>query len=157
LLRDAVLRMKQIRNEHLMLAMGDLLAENVSTTDFGAIPDLLVPIPTHWTRRLVRGCNVPDVLAESMARRLRIPMAQDLLWCRRKTRKQGTLLPNERRTNVRGAFAVSVGYVLDGAHLLVVDDVMTTGATANEAAKVLRRAGASKASIAVVARGVGFD
>ncbi|MFV1966836.1 MAG: phosphoribosyltransferase family protein [Pirellulaceae bacterium] len=156
-LREAVLRIKRLGNEPLTLALGSLLAETLSKAEFGASPDLLVPVPAHWSRRLQRGCNAPDLLAEAAAGHLHIPVAPDLVVCRRKTRKQGILLPSERLRNVRGAFAVSAGYVLDGAHVLVVDDVMTTGATANEIAKILLRAGASEVSFAVVARGIGFD
>ena len=86
-----------------------------------------------------------------------LPVAGDLLRCRRKTSKQGTLSPGERAANVRGAFTVSRGYDISDATVLVVDDVMTTGATANEVARVLLRAGAKSVSIVVVARGIGFS
>ena len=101
--------------------------------------------------------NCAEILLESVAARLGSRSCPKLLRCRRKTNKQGTLLPNERRANVRGAYDVSAGYVITGAKVLLVDDVMTTGATANEIAKILRRAGASGVDVAVVARGIGFD
>jgi predicted amidophosphoribosyltransferase len=110
----------------------------------------------HWSRRLLRGVNNPEILVDGLRRPLGIPVAKHLLSNRRKTRKQGMLPPRERRGNVHGAYAVSAGYDIKGAHVLVVDDVMTTGATGNEVARVLRQAGAARVSMAVVARGLGF-
>lgn len=119
------------------------------------LPDLIAPAPMHWIRRLERGTNPPEVLTETMAQALSVPALIDLLRCRRTTRKQGTLLPDQRRRNVRHAFSVSAGYDITGAHVLLVDDVMTTGATADELSRVLRQAGAGRVSVAVVARGTG--
>ena len=65
------------------------------------------------------------------------------------------LLPDQRRRNVRQAFLVSAGYDIKDTCLLVIDDVMTTGATGNEVSKMLRHAGAKRVSVAVVARGTG--
>jgi len=106
---------------------------------------------------MVRGVNGPDLLVEAMGRRLTIATATDLLFCRRRTQKQGTLLPSERFGNVRNAFGASSGYDIKGAYVLLVDDIMTTGATASEAAKTIRNAGAEEVDVAVVARGVGVD
>jgi predicted amidophosphoribosyltransferase len=156
-LRDAVIRMKQLCHEPLTLAMGHLLAERQREWVSQHRPDLLLPMPTHWFKRLVRGVNGPDLLAESLGERLEIPAFMDLLLCRRRTRKQGTLLPSERLVNVRDAFRVSADYDVTGATVLLVDDIMTTGASASEAARTLRRAGAGCVLVVLVARGVGAD
>ncbi|HUG68150.1 MAG TPA: phosphoribosyltransferase family protein [Pirellulaceae bacterium] len=155
-LREAVLQMKQATGESLTLAMGHLLGEQVARNIINP-PDHLVAVPTHWTRRLRRNVNCSEILLESIAARIGIRGCPKLLRCRRKTSKQGTLLPHERLANVRGAYRVSAGYVINGANVLLIDDVMTTGATANEIAKILRRAGAASVEVAVVARGIGFD
>jgi ComF family protein len=155
--RDLVLRMKKSRNESLSLAAGSLLSQRVEQTLQPALPDLVAPVPMHWMRRLTRGVNAAELVAESVAKRLHRPLYIDLLRCRRKTRKQGTLTPHERRKNVRGAYSIFRTSPLRDAHVLLIDDVMTTGATANELAKVMLRGGAREVSIAVVARGVGFD
>jgi predicted amidophosphoribosyltransferase len=108
-----------------------------------------------WPQRLWRGANSSETLAIAVARELKLPVASDLLVCRRFLRKQSTLRPDERRRNVRHAFRVSWRYDIKGARLLVVDDVMTTGATAQETARVLRDAGAASVVVAAVARGMG--
>lgn len=156
-LRHAVLRMKLAAYEPLSLSIGAALADHLRTRLGSHAPDLVTPVPMHWWRRWLRGTNGPDLLAETVADRLRIPAAAGLLRCRRRTQKQGTLLPDERFRNVAGAFRVSPNYDIRGAKVLLIDDIMTTGATANAAAKVLRRAGAAAVFVAVVARGVGLD
>jgi ComF family protein len=147
--------MKQRVHEALTLSMGYLLADRVREGLADSPPDLLVPVPTHWLKRLWRGFNGPDLLVEAIGRRLGVPSADDVIRCRRRTRKQGTLMPSERVANVRDAFAFNADYEIGGAHLLLVDDIMTTGSTASEAARLLRRAGAARVTVAVVARGVG--
>ena len=153
LLREVVIRVKQAGQDPLALSLAQLLAERHLE---GERPDFIVPVPMHWLRRLSRGSNCPEVLSEVLSSKLRVPMAGGLLRCRRQTKKQGTLLPTERQLNVRGAYRVSEGYDITGANVLIVDDVMTTGATGNEIAKVLHRAGAKSVSLTVIARGIGF-
>lgn len=154
-LREAVIRMKQSVHESLTLSMGHLLAEQIRERLAGSAPDLVVPVPAHWLKRVWRGVNGPDLLVEAMGRRLRLPSADDVIRCRRRTQKQGTLLPSERPANVRDAFAFNSDYDIVGSHVLLVDDIMTTGSTASEAARTLRAAGAARVTVAVVARGVG--
>lgn len=156
-LREAVIRMKQRLHEPLTISMGHLLAESMSEAIQQERPDLLVAIPTFWLKRLRRGVNGPDLLAEAIGSTLSIRTARRLLHCRRSTKKQGTLLPVERLRNVRNAFGVRKSYDLADCRVMLVDDIMTTGATASEAARTLRRAGASRVTVLVVARGVGAD
>jgi ComF family protein len=156
-LREAVIRMKQRVQVPLTLSMGFLLAETLRPRLGADRPNLVVPVPAHWWKRLSRGINGPDLLAEALGTRLEIPRNHRLLYARRRTKKQGTLLPAERRRNVHQAFGVRRRAPLDGRHVLLVDDILTTGATANEAARVLHAAGARRVTVAVVARGVGRE
>lgn len=155
-LRDAVIRMKRRVHEALTLSMGYLLADCLREALADNPPDLVVPVPAHWLKQWWRGFNGPDLLTEAVGRRLNLPWADDVLRCRRRTRKQGTLLPSERAGNVRNAFAFRSSYNVSGARLLLVDDIMTTGSTASEAARTLRKAGAAGVTVAVVARGAGL-
>jgi len=111
-----------------------------------------VPIPMHWWRRLRRGTFPAQLLATTVGAVVGVPVYTQLLRCRRKAKKQGTLRPTERFKNVRGTFCVSPGYDITDANVLIIDDIMTTGATVSEAARVLRQAGARAAFVAVVAR-----
>ena len=150
-LHDAVIAMKQDANEPLTLAMANLLGQRCSSWPVAAKLDLVVPMPMFWTKRLRVGSNRCELLAERVARINNIRIARKLS-LGRNVKKQGTLSRGARFRNVEGAFRVSRGYDFNGAHVLLVDDVMTTGATASAAARALRTAGAARVSVAVVAR-----
>ena len=144
--------MKHQRDYALMAAMGTLIAERLVQQSDVANPDFLTSIPTHWGRRAIRGVSGPEIMAEIAASHLQRRLARRLLRCRRKTSKQSMLSPAQRRRNVRGAFRLAPGYPLDGRHVVLIDDIVTTGATASEAAKVLTQAGVGSVTVAVVAR-----
>lgn len=150
--RTAVLRMKRAAGEPLSLAMGDLLAARRRGRLAAVGADVVVPIPMYWGRRLLRGTNSPEILARRLSRRLGIPSESRLLVRRRNTLLQPDLPPRERFRNIQGAFRVDKGYDLGGVRVLVVDDVLTTGATCSEAAKSLKQAGAAYVAVAVLAR-----
>jgi predicted amidophosphoribosyltransferase len=99
--------------------------------------------------------NPAQVLAEGVARELRVEFIPDLLRYRRHTAKQGTLSRQQRIQNVASSMRINSRIQIRGLNILLIDDVMATGATMNEAANTLRRAGVSQVSVAVVARGTG--
>ncbi len=112
--------------------------------------DLIVPVPLHAWRRLRRGFNQAD----DLARHLGVPVCS-ALWRTRATAPQASLDPARRRRNVRAAFRLSPfarASRLDGAHVLLVDDVRTTGATLESCARVLEAAGVSSVGALTVAR-----
>ena len=156
-LRDAVLAAKHETREPLAYALGGLLWTLRGEEIAGWRPDVVVPIPMHWWRRFRRGVNSPELLARALAAKLRIPALPRMLRRQRSTVPQGSLPPGKRWTNLRGALCMGRGYHCQAARVLVVDDVLTTGATANEAARVLRKAGAASVCVAVVSRGEGDD
>jgi ComF family protein len=153
-LRELVLRMKQSEGDPLSLAVGQLIWRQCGERLRSADADVVVPIPLHWRRRLARRTNSAAVLAEVLAGRLRVPLATGLLRRRRHTRRQVELTPHQRWDNVRNAFSVRGGYHLNKARVLLVDDILTTGATCSDAARALRKAGAIRVTVAVAARAV---
>jgi ComF family protein len=152
MLRDAVLRMKQASEEPLMMAMGRLLANQFASQIAAVQPEVVVPIPMHWSRRMVRGTNSPELIGEIVARKLGIPFAPRALRRCRRTRKLAELTRQERKRTLRNAFAVAKGCDFTAARVLLVDDVMTTGTTCDTAAQALRKAGATAVSVLVAAR-----
>jgi ComF family protein len=114
--------------------------------------DAVVPVPLHWVRRWQRGYNQSSAIAYGLASRLRLPFRPGWLRRTRNTPSQTKQTASGRRDNVRGAFAVPRRVRLDGQTVLLVDDVMTTGATASEAARALRKAGAGRVAVAVLGR-----
>jgi ComF family protein len=151
-LRDTVLKMKHAACEPLALAIGHRLADVLAQNPLPQPPDLVTPVPIHWLKRLWRGTNPAEAVARAMAKRLSLRLANGLLICRRYLQRQSTLTPPERRRNVRGAFRTSSRWNIAGNTVLLVDDVMTTGATAQEAARILLAAGAADVFVATVAR-----
>jgi ComF family protein len=155
LLRDIVLRMKRATGDSLTLAMGRLLMKLRAGRLAALNADVVSPIPSHWRRRFVHRTNSAALLAEVLAGGLKVPLAERLVRRSRYTVRQSDLSSTERWTNVRRAFSLRAGHHLQDAHVLLVDDVLTTGATCSEAAKALRKAGAARVTVAVVARAIG--
>lgn len=113
-------------------------------------PDLIVPVPLHASRIRERGYNQSAELARYLSRTLEIPCINYAVNRIRPTLPQTKLGEKQRRKNVRGAFALNQG--VRKKHVVIVDDVMTTGSTVNEIARVLKRGGATKVSVWVIAR-----
>ena len=114
--------------------------------------DLLVPVPLHWTRLFQRRYNQAALLAQAIHSAGGPEIAADWLVRRRRTASQGHLGPAARERNVRGAFAVQAGRSFAGKRVVVIDDVMTTGATVEECARVLKRSGAASVGVLTLAR-----
>jgi ComF family protein len=133
------------------LAIGRVLADLLlAVVAEAARPGLVVPVPLHPARLRERGFDQAWELARAVAGRLDVPARADVLRRARATAAQTGLGAVARRRNLRDAFVVA-GDVA-GRHLALVDDVMTTGATVEAAARALRRAGASRVDVWVVAR-----
>jgi ComF family protein len=118
------------------------------------IPDLtdavLVPVPLHRRRQTVRGYNQAVEIARPLSRRIDCRLDTGLLVRERATREQSSLSARERRRNVAGAFRLRRSP--DFEHGIVVDDVVTTGATSREVARLLRDAGCRRVSVLAAAR-----
>ena len=155
LLRDLILRMKTAQGDALSLALGRLIWRERKEQLRGLAADVVAPIPLHWRRRIAHQTNSAGMIAEIVASRLRLPLAAGLLRRRRHTVPQSQVTPTQRWKNVRAAFSLSGGQHLKQAHVLLVDDILTTGATCSEAARTLREAGAARVTVVVAARALG--
>lgn len=151
LLRATILRMKSPAGADLTEAVGALWARRFQERLRELRPQAVAPVPLHWTRRWRRGFNQSELLASALARAIGVPCRAGVLRRIRRTPPQTQQTPAQRRTNVHNAFQISTGLDLSGQTVLLVDDVLTTGATAHEAARALRRAGAAKIIVAVLA------
>jgi ComF family protein len=116
--------------------------------------DWLVPVPLHPLKRRERDFNQAENLARRLGEAAGIPLNVGLVERVENTPSQTHLTREERAANVRNAFALKTGVVLQGEKIVLVDDVMTTGATVNACARVLRKAGAGAVCVWTVARGV---
>jgi ComF family protein len=153
-LRELLLRMKRVEGDDLSLAIGQLVWQQCGQRLGAALPDVVVPVPLHWRRRLAHRTNSAAILGEVLAGCLRRPLAGRLLRRLRHTKPQASVTPTQRWENVRHAFSVRRAYHLNEAHVLLVDDILTTGATCSEAARALRKAGAARVTVVVAARAI---
>ncbi len=142
-------RLKFRQKLYLAPLLGALIAEALQER-CEPLPEVLLPVPLHPGRLRERGYNQALEIARSVSRQLAIPLALDLCTRRRSTQAQTSLSGAERRRNLRGAFAVRTGQL--PLHVAIVDDVVTTGATVEELARTLRRAGVAMVEVWACAR-----
>jgi predicted amidophosphoribosyltransferase len=116
--------------------------------------DLIAPVPLHWRRLMRRRYNQSAELARALGRRAGKPVVADLLLRTRATVPQETMTRDQRHANQSGAIAVraSRAGALDGRCVLLIDDVLTSGATLSACAEACRAAGAARVNVLVVAR-----
>ena len=132
--------------------LGELFARRATQLRAGSQPQLLVPVPLARGRFCERGYNQAIVLAEHIHRSLALPMRTDLLVRTRETLEQAGLDQRTRRKNIRRAFEVTSPLAV--SRIAIIDDVVTTGSTTNEIARVLKRAGAQQVDVWAIARAV---
>lgn len=148
-LRLAVQRFKYEGAIVLDRPLGGLLAASLERDD-AFRPDLLIPVPLHRSRLRERTYNQSLLLARVLGRRWRLPVPARLLVRVRPTPQQQGLKADVRRQNLKGAFALK--RKLRGERVLLIDDVVTTGATVRECSRVLMEGGAGEVTVAVLAR-----
>jgi ComF family protein len=144
-------RLVQALKYRARLALAEFFARNLASRPLPEI-DLVVPMPLHPKRLAERGFNQALEIARGVARHLGRPIEPRCALRVKNTLPQARLPFDERAKNVRGAFLCKLD--LSGASIAVVDDVMTTGATLNELARALKRAGATRVENLVIARTV---
>ena len=135
--------------------LGHMLAEAIQGFGSEFISAVVVPVPLHASKLRERGFNQAEEIARAALKNLTsggLTLSTGILSRKRATESQTGLSDHQREQNVRGAFVVTSPAAIAGEDVLLVDDVFTTGATATECARVLRRAGADRVFVATVAR-----
>lgn len=149
-----ITRFKHQANWPLGRLLGELLIRDLHQRFEHGLqrPDLLLPVPMARRRFAQRGFNQAGMLARWLSQGLQLPWADRTLLRTRDTTAQQGLDAAERLRNLRHAFTLANGAVVAGKHLALVDDVVTTGATANQLAKLLLKAGARRVDVYCLAR-----
>ena len=152
-LRDLIHRYKYSGHFHLRRVLMEFLLEAMEDPRIqGTRADCLVPVPLHPTRLRERGFNQAEALAEALSKRTRVPVCR-CIERRLYTNTQTRFDRLERMRNLRNVFALRKNSDVRGKHLVLLDDVLTTGSTLHECASVLRAAGAESVRAVTVARG----
>lgn len=153
IVRDLIHQFKYNRQVHLRHLLARMLCQGFRDARLDDLrPDAIVPVPLHPTRKREREFNQAEVLALLAGQRLALPV-EDCLRRTRYTLTQTHFHREERFGNLEGAFALRPGSRVEGKVLALVDDVLTTGSTADACARVLRDSGASAVVVITVARG----
>lgn len=153
-MRDYMRRFKYGGERELGLALATLLTAHVVRLPELWPVDVVVPMPLHRERLEQRGFNQAELLGRALAEGIGRRLSTDALYRRRSTTTQSRLSAEARRDNVHGAFVVRRPTSIAGLRMLLVDDVLTSGATADEASRVLLQAGAMNVKVACVAVGI---
>lgn len=151
LLRKLLLRIKYAGDERAADVAAGLMAESLRARPWHDDLDVLVPVPMHWIRRILRPCNHALLLADRLGRRLGLSVA-DVARLRNAASQTLARSTAERFDNVRGCFAVRTVARVAGRVVCIVDNLIVSGATVHELSKVLRRAGARRIYAATAAR-----
>ena len=152
LMKEAISRFKYHGAIRLAKPLGILLTE-YQDPDFPFSEfDLILAVPLHRRRLRQRGFNQATLLARRVSRTHSIPLDSDSLQRTRFTEPQTRLSGPERQKNIRGAFKVLKPEIIAGKHILLIDDVFTTGATVQECSKVLVKGGAKRVDVLTLAR-----
>ena len=159
-MREMIHLLKYERVRSMARPVGSKLAAAILMLEGSAAnPLMVVPVPLHPLKEKARGYNQALLLAEAALRELKrthplwgLQLQNDILRRVRDTASQYSLTARQRRANLQGAFTVVEDAPIVGREVLLVDDIYTTGATARECARVLRRAGASKVWVATATR-----
>lgn len=155
LLRSLCLRGKEPFGTSVLAALANLLWDRSKDELQSKSVDLVAVVPQHWMHRGVRPHNPPAVVGRLLARRLRVRFAPNILAKVENTPPQTSLTATERKRALRGVFRVRRNSRIKDRRVLLVDDVLTTGTTANQVARSLLERGAKVVHVAVLARGLG--
>ncbi|MBI3442791.1 MAG: ComF family protein [Candidatus Sungbacteria bacterium] len=144
-MRELVHGLKYRRNREIASLFADILAAHLAAMRITFPKDtVLIPIPLHKARERERGFNQSLLIAKILGEKLGIEVKRDVLQKIKKTAPQMSLLREERLKNLAGTFAIQNSLPVRGKIMVLVDDVKTTGATLEEAARVLKRSGAKQ-------------
>lgn len=151
--RDLIHEYKYDKCQFLSLFFAEELLKQVDKFEFLTGIDWIASIPLHWTRKRWRGFNQADKIAGYISRKTSVSLFPARYFKRiKKTTPQVSLNAELRKKNIKGAFKIKKIPDLENASVVLVDDVLTTGATSNECARIFKEAGARKVNLLVLAR-----
>ena len=144
---NSIHKFKYLGISQIGTEFGNMISNLINPEDY----DLIIPIPIHHARRRERGFNQSEVIGQSISDVTKIPMDENILERTRYTYSQAKLNRTERKSNLDKKFKVSNSNLVYGKRVLLIDDVLTTGTTANECAVKLLKSGTRRVDLAVIA------
>jgi ComF family protein len=151
-LQHAIHALKYDKKFPIGIFLGKVLANEIKNHPINWKFDLIIPIPLHQLKKAERGYNQSYYIAKGLGKKLNVKVSNRVLKRTKYTESQTTMNLNEREENISGAFKLNQKKAVRGKHILLIDDVITTGSTISECGKILLEAGANNiyaASIAI--------
>jgi competence protein ComFC len=142
--KELIHRFKYGKKIPLGKRLAQRLGETINSDPRFLKSDFLIPVPLHKSRYRERGFNQSEIVAEGISKIAGLPLLKNALIRKKNTKDQTNLSFQQREENVRGAFVVTQPEIMNGKRIILVDDVITTGATLSECARMLKQAGAEK-------------
>ncbi|WP_235715933.1 ComF family protein [Acetivibrio cellulolyticus] len=155
-IKEALIRYKFFNKPSYHRTFAQMLYNKISEMAEWEKVDIIISVPLHCKKEHKRGYNQSHLISKQLGKLLGIEVSKSLLVRTKNTDSQSLLNRSERLQNVKDAFRVTNVNAVDGKSILILDDILTTGTTLNECCKVLKNAGASKITAAVVATGRKF-
>ncbi len=153
MVKDSLIRFKFYNKPSYYRTFARLLAYKLKKIMDVKQVDMVISIPLHRQKEFARGYNQAYLLSRALAWELQLPEGSSLLKRQKYTNSQSLLNRQNRQENIKGAFLVHMPEKVEGKSILLVDDILTTGSTLEECGRMLKQAGATKVTAAVVATG----
>jgi ComF family protein len=150
--KELVIKMKKSNDQYLYNSLAKI-GFNIYADFFQNI-DLIIPIPIHWLTKFLRGFNQSALLSEELSNLSKITLKKNILIKKKYTKKQSTQLYKNRFLNIKDSFLIKNNDIIKNKNILLIDDVMTTGATGNECAKLLKKNNAKLVKLFTISRTV---
>lgn len=152
IIRDKLIEYKFNDKSHLYRMFYEILIKDKNACDFLKGYDIIIPVPIHKKRKSLRGYNQSELIAKKLSDRFKMPMYIDVLKKQINTIPQSSLGKKARKSNAQNVYKVDNMQKIKNKNVVIVDDIYTTGATANECIKVLKDAGAYRVGIITIAK-----
>ena len=152
IIKEKLIKFKFNEKPYIYKSFVKILIKNKKVCRFLKSYDIIIPVPIHYNRKVIRGYNQSDLISKEIAKSLNIKYEDKVIFKKINNKPQSTKNKEERKVNVIGAYYCKNGHRIYGKKVLILDDIYTTGSTVNECSKVLKNAEIQKIGILTIAK-----
>lgn len=150
IIKQRLINFKFNERPYIYKCFVNFLIKNKKICRFLKSYDIIIPVPIHYNRKVIRGYNQSALISKAIAKSLKIKYEETVLYKKIDNKPQSTKNKKERKENVIGVYYVKNKYKITNKNILLLDDIYTTGNTANECAKILKKSGATNVDIITI-------
>lgn len=152
IIRDKIISYKFYNNAYIYKTFSKIILKNKKICGFFEKYDIIIPVPIHRKRKLERGYNQTELIAQEIAKHTHLKLEKNVIYKQKNIISQSELNKNNRKQNVKNAFEVKNKEKIINKKILLFDDIYTTGSTVNECSRILKIAGAKKIDVLTIAK-----